>query len=233
MRFVLPPLPRTAIPVSGTDGFFPVGRVFCVGRNYADHAREMGGDPHKEPPFFFSKPGDAVVPLGGAVPYPQATSNLHHEVELVVALGGGGHDIAPDKALDLVWGYAVGIDLTRRDLQDSAKRAGRPWDMAKGFEASGPVGAITPAATTGALTSGAISLSVNGVPRQTGDLKDMIWPVSDVISFLSRLMVLRPGDLIFTGTPAGVGPVEEGDELRAEIAGLDPLTLTLVAGPVL
>jgi fumarylpyruvate hydrolase len=225
--------PRPTVPVRGSATPFPVRRIFCVGRNYADHAREMGSDPNREPPFFFSKPQDAIVPLGGEVPYPLATRNLHHEVELVVALGLGGHHIARERALDHVWGFAAGIDLTRRDLQTEARNTGRPWDMSKGFDASAPIGALTPIGDCGPMDKGAISLTVNGAPRQSGDLADMIWPVPDVIAFLSTLMVLQPGDLIYTGTPAGVGAVVEGDELRAEIDGLDPLVVTIAPGPVL
>ncbi|WP_413204441.1 fumarylacetoacetate hydrolase family protein [Rhodospirillum sp. A1_3_36] len=225
--------PRPALPLRGSSALFPARRVFCVGRNYADHAREMGSNPDREPPFFFSKPQDALVPLGGNVPYPMATKSLHHEVELVVALGQGGHHIPLDRAMDHVWGFAVGIDLTRRDLQTEARNTGRPWDMSKGFDASAPIGALSPLAECGPMMKGAISLAVNGTLRQTGRLEDMIWPVPDVIAFLSTLMVLQPGDLIYTGTPAGVGAVVEGDELRAEVEGLEPLVVTIVPGPVL
>lgn len=205
-----------------------VRRVFCVGQNYAAHAREMGADPSRAPPFFFTKPADAVVP-GPEVPYPSRTDNLHHEVELVVALGAGGRDIPVAAALDHVFGYAVGLDLTRRDLQAEAKAAGRPWDMAKGFDASGPLGLITPAAAIGHPQSGAIVLDVNGQTRQSGDLSDMIWSVAEVIAALSAFVALEAGDLIFTGTPEGVGAIAPGDVLAARIDGLSPLTVRIGA----
>jgi fumarylpyruvate hydrolase len=208
------------VPVTGTDKKFPVRRIFCVGRNYAAHAREMGGDPNREPPFFFTKPADAVVTGGADTPYPQATENLHHEMELVVAIGTGGTDIAPEQALAHVFGYAAGIDLTRRDLQDAAKAARRPWDMSKGFDASAPIGAIAPAAGIGHPAVGRIALTVNGEARQEGDLKDQIWQVPEIIAALSRLVALAPGDLIFTGTPDGVGPLQRGDVVVGEIAGV-------------
>ena len=200
---------QVAVPVSG-GGLFPVRRVFCVGRNYAAHAREMGSDPDREPPFFFCKPADAVV-TGEEVNYPPATENLHHEMELVVAIGAAGEDVAAADALALVFGYAAGLDLTRRDLQDAAKAARRPWDMSKGFDQSAPVGEIAPARAIGHPAEGRISLRVNGELRQQGDLADQIWPVPEVISALSKLVRLQPGDLIFTGTPDGVGPLVAGD----------------------
>lgn len=223
--FVLPPAPPTVV-LTGSGDLFPVRRVFCVGRNYAEHAREMGSNPDREPPFFFAKPADAVV-SGPSVPYPPATANLHHEVELVAAIGRGGTNIPVDAALDHVWGYTVGLDLTRRDLQDIAKKGGRPWDMAKGFDASGPVGVLQPAATIGHPGKGAITLDVNGQRRQTGDLADMIWSVAEVVAHLSGLVALAPGDLIFTGTPAGVGAVVRGDRLEARIDGVGVLSVTL------
>lgn len=208
------------------DRAVAVRRVFCVGQNYAAHAREMGADPTRAPPFFFTKPADAIVP-GPAVPYPPRTGNLHHEVELVVALGAGGRNVATDRALDLVFGYAVGIDLTRRDLQAEAKAAGRPWDMAKGFDASGPLGLIVPAAAIGHPAAGAIALDVNGQARQSGDLADMIWNVPEIIAALSAFVALEAGDLIFTGTPEGVGPVTRGDVLSARIDGLPALEVRI------
>lgn len=218
---------RPPVLAPTTDGDeFAVRRVFCVGQNYAAHAREMGADPSRAPPFFFTKPVDAIVP-GGAVPYPSATTNLHHEVELVVALGAGGRDVSVAAAPGLVFGYAVGLDLTRRDLQAAAKAAGRPWDMAKGFDASGPLGLIAPAARIGPLETGAISLTVNGAARQSGDLSDMIWSVAEIIAALSGLVALEAGDLIFTGTPEGVGPVVPGDRLAARIAGLPDLDVVI------
>ncbi len=217
--YVLPPPPIAAIPVAG-GGLFAVRRVFCVGRNYAAHAREMGGDPSREPPFFFMKPADALVADGAATPYPPATGNLHHEMELVVAIGTGGAAIAAATALSHVFGYAAGIDLTRRDLQDEAKAARRPWDMSKGFDASAPIGLIAPAAAIGHPAAGVISLTVNGETRQQGDLADQIWNVPEIIAALSRLVTLAPGDLIFTGTPDGVGPLQRGDTAIGTIAGV-------------
>lgn len=223
--FVIAPPAQPIVPVVG-GGTFPIRRIFCVGRNYAAHTREMGGDPNREPPFFFTKPGDAVITTG-SVPYPVATENVHHEMELVVAIGTGGTSINADAALDHVYGYAAGVDLTRRDLQDEAKSLRRPWDMSKGFDASAPIGAITPVARTGHPSSGRIVLSVNGERRQGGDLADMIWPVPDVIAFLSRLVTLQPGDLIYTGTPDGVGPVRRGERVVGTIDGVGELAFTL------
>jgi fumarylpyruvate hydrolase len=217
--FVIPPPVVAAVPVAG-GGVFPVRRVYCVGRNYAEHAREMGHDPDAEPPFFFSKPPDALVTDGADTPYPPATADLHHEMELVAAIGTEGADIAPEDALGHVWGYAAGIDLTRRDLQAEAKRLARPWDMAKGFDFSAPIGAIAPAARIGHPTSVRIGLSVNGAVRQAGDLNAMIWSVAPIVAYLSRYVRLEPCDLIFTGTPAGVGAVARGDRLRGEIEGV-------------
>jgi fumarylpyruvate hydrolase len=215
--YVTAPPPQIAVPVQG-GGLFPVRRVYCVGRNYAAHAREMGGDPSREPPFFFTKPADALVTGGADTPFPVASENLHHEVELVVAIGQGGADISVETALAHVFGYAVGLDLTRRDLQDQAKAARQPWDMAKGFDASGPIGIIVPVHEH--LSAGRITLQVNGQVRQSGELQDMIWPVPDIIAALSRLVRLAPGDLIFTGTPDGVGPLQRGDVLRGEVGGV-------------
>jgi fumarylpyruvate hydrolase len=217
--FVIGPPPQITVPVQG-GGLFPVRRVYCVGRNYAAHAREMGGDPAREPPFFFSKPADALVTSGADTPYPPGSKNLHHELELVLAIGLGGADIPAETALSHVFGYAVGLDLTRRDIQEQAKAARQPWDMAKGFDASGPIGTITPSAGIGHPASGRIALTVNGQTRQAGDLRDMIWPVPDIIASLSRLVRLAPGDLIFTGTPDGVGPLHRGDSVRGEVEGV-------------
>ncbi len=228
MRFVISPSEPVCLTIAGSDDLFPVNRAFCIGRNYADHAIEMGGNPDREEPFFFMKPAGAIVPGGGRLPYPPATENLHHEVELVVALAKGGRDISVKGALDLVYGYAVGIDLTRRDLQDVAKKAGRPWDMAKGFDASGPVGALTPATKCGHLEDAAITLSVGGETRQSGNINQMIWKTAEAIAYLSRLVALKPGDLLFTGTPAGVGPIARGERVHCEIAGLPPMDCQLV-----
>jgi fumarylpyruvate hydrolase len=215
----------TTVAVTGTDAVFPVARVFCVGRNYAEHSIEMGHDPDREPPFFFMKPADAVVPTG-TLPFPTQTQDLHHEVELVVALAEGGRDIPVERALDHVFGYAVGLDMTRRDLQAVAKKAGRPWDMAKGFDQSAPTGEIRVVEDIGHPTKGAIWLRINGEPRQEGDLDQQIWKVPETISFLSTLVALRPGDLIMTGTPKGVGRVEPGDRLEGHIDGVGDLSVS-------
>jgi fumarylpyruvate hydrolase len=214
----------TTVAVAGTDAVFPVARVFCVGRNYAEHSIEMGHDPDREPPFFFMKPADAVV-ANGRLPFPTQTQELHHEIELVVALGEGGRDIPVERALDHVFGYAVGLDMTRRDMQTVAKKAGRPWDMAKGFDQSAPTSAIRVVEEIGHPTKGAVSLHINGEPRQEGDLDQQIWKVPETISFLSTLVTLRPGDLIMTGTPKGVGPVEPGDHLEGHIDGVGDLSV--------
>ncbi len=225
--FLFPPAPPSSVAIIGNSARFPVRRIFCVGRNYADHAREMGHNPDREAPFFFSKPADAVVPDGAAIPYPPDTQNLHYEIELVVAIGTGGVNIPAERALQHVFGYGVGIDLTRRDLQGIAKAAGRPWDLAKGFDLSAPMGPLTPAAAGGRGDQGRIWLSVNGQEKQQGDLADMIWPVPDVIAFLSRSVALMPGDLIMTGTPAGVGPLLPGDQVVGGIDGLGTLHLSI------
>ena len=228
MSFVIPPSPLPSVEVAGSDARFPVHRIYCVGRNYAKHAREMGMDPDREPPFFFSKPADAIVANGTPVPYPPRTSNLHHEIELVVAIGTGGRDIPLDSALAHVYGYAVGLDLTRRDLQFAARDQGRPWDVSKGFDHSAPVSAIRPAAEMGHPEQGAIWLEVNGEARQRANLSEMIWSVPEIVAELSSYYELRPGDLIFTGTPEGVGPVTRGDSLVGGIDGLETLRITIV-----
>jgi fumarylpyruvate hydrolase len=228
MSFVIPPSPLPSVEIAGSDARFPVHRIYCVGRNYAKHAREMGMDPDREPPFFFSKPADAIVANGTPVPYPPRTSNLHHEIELVVAIGTGGRDIPLDSALAHVYGYAVGLDLTRRDLQFAARDQGRPWDVSKGFDHSAPVSAIRPAAEMGHPEQGAIWLEVNGEARQRANLSEMIWSVPEIVAELSTYYELRPGDLIFTGTPEGVGPVTRGDSLVGGIDGLETLRITIV-----
>jgi fumarylpyruvate hydrolase len=220
MSFVIPAAPSASVEVSGRTERFPVHRIYCVGRNYAAHAREMGGSPEREPPFFFSKPADAIVANGVAVPYPQRTSNLHHEIELVVAIGRGGRAIQVDDALDHVYGYAVGNDLTRRDLQTAARDSGKPWDVAKGFDRSAPISAIHPVSDVGHPRRGAIWLKVNGAERQRADLAEMIWSVPEIVAELSTYYALVPGDLIFTGTPAGVGALKRGDEIEGGIDGL-------------
>lgn len=214
------------LPIAGSDAMFPVRRIFCVGRNYAEHAREMGNDPDKEPPFFFTKPADAAIQSGQTIPFPVSTENLHHEAELVVAIGKVGHDIAVADHTKHIWGYAAGNDLTRRDLQADAKAARRPWDMAKGFDHSAVIGALHSASGTGLMTKGRIACSVDGDIRQDSDLAEMIWPTADVIAFLSRLITLQPGDLIMTGTPAGVGKIMPGQSCSVTVQGLSPAKVT-------
>ena len=230
MSFVIPPPQQPSLSVEGTSERFPLHRIYCVGRNYAEHTREMGGDPDRSPPFFFMKPADCIVEDGGSLPYPPATSDLHHEVELVVALGKSGANIPLAQALEHVYGYAVGIDLTRRDLQADAKEKRQPWDAGKGFRHSAPCGALRPVPVVGHPDAGTIELKVDGEVRQTGDLKQMIWTVPEVISFLSGLFTLEAGDLIFTGTPAGVAAVAPGARLEASVAGLAPLSVTIEGG---
>ncbi len=227
MGFAVPPAPQVVVPVVDGGAGFPVRRVYCVGQNYALHVAEMGGD-GREPPFFFSKPADALVPGGGDVAYPPRTANLQHEVELVVALAKGGSDIPAEKALNHVFGYAVGIDLTRRDLQSQAKEKGRPWDMSKGFDQSGPLSVLVPAAASGHPSSGRIWLKVNGVTKQDGDLGQMTWNVAEIIANLSSYVSLAAGDLIFTGTPAGVSTIVRGDMLECAIDGIGKLAVRLV-----
>lgn len=222
------PGPVPAIPVVGRKEKFPVHRIYCVGRNYAAHAREMGKDPDKEPPFFFLKPADAVLPGGGAMHYPPGTENLHHEIEMVVAIHREGRNIPADKALDHVYGYAVGLDMTRRDLQFKARDMGRPWDFGKAFDESAPIAPIYPVASHGHHSTGQIWLKVNGETRQQADLTELIWSVPDTIAFLSGYYLLKPGDLIFTGTPAGVGAVKRGDRMTGFVEGLGELTVTVV-----
>jgi fumarylpyruvate hydrolase len=243
--YLFDPPAVAAVPVEGQSAVFPVRRILCVGRNYAAHRREMGGD-DRDPPFFFAKPADAIVacapsggasrseggriaggdPGGGDVAYPPKTANLHHEIELVVALKAGGKDIAVDKALDLVFGYAVGVDMTRRDLQNAARDKGQPWDASKGFDASAPISAIKP--WTGAPPQGRIKLSVNGETRQDATVADMIWNVPEIVSEASRLWTLAPGDLIYTGTPEGVGPLVRGDRVEGEVEGVGALSFKVV-----
>ncbi|MFK0300599.1 fumarylacetoacetate hydrolase family protein [Brevundimonas sp. NPDC090276] len=214
------PVTQPTAEIAGDARRFPIRRIFCVGKNYADHAREMGGDPTREPPFFFSKPADAVVAGTAEIAMPSRTANLHHEIELVVALGQGGADIAPEDALAAVFGYAVGNDLTRRDLQADAKAGARPWDMAKGFDHSAVLSPIRPVAENGHPSTARIWLSVNGAMRQDGDIADMIWPVADIIAELSTYVELQPGDLIYTGTPSGVGRISAGDVVEGGIDGI-------------
>ncbi|MBC9073096.1 fumarylacetoacetate hydrolase family protein [Thauera sp. CAU 1555] len=229
-KYVIAAPAQPAVPVVG-GGLFPVRRIYCVARNYAAHAREMGADPTRESPFFFTKPADAVLSVAegecGRFPYPPATRSVDHELELVVALGAGGADLSAEQAAGCIWGYAVGLDMTRRDLQAEAKAKGRPWDIGKAFDGAAPISAIVPAAGK-VLAAGEISLQVNGETRQHGDLADMIWSVPEVIAFFSRYYRLMPGDLIFTGTPEGVGPVVPGDRLSGRIAGVGTLEIEVV-----
>lgn len=214
------------LPVAESNKVFPVGRIYCVGRNYAEHAREMGHDPDREPPFFFMKPADAIIASGSTIPYPQITKDLHHEIEMIVAIGKGGANIAPEKALDHVFGYGVGLDMTRRDIQGEAKKMGRPWEMGKAFDNSAPCTALKTVEMIGHPAKGAIWLKINGEVRQKGDLSEMIWNVPDTIAYLSNLITLRPGDLIMSGTPAGVGPVQRGDRLEGHVDGVGDLTVS-------
>ncbi len=227
MTNAIPAVPEPTFATVKSGGRFPVRRVFCIGQNYAAHAREMGAVPSRDAPFFFTKWAEAVVPTGSTIAYPPGTSDFQHEAELVVAIGRGGRAIPVDRALDHVFGYAAGLDMTRRDLQAKAKATGRPWDVSKNFEQSAPLGTIHEVADCGHLGTGRISLTVNDAVRQDGDLADMIWSVSELISFLSGLYRLEPGDLIFTGTPAGVSPVVVGDRLRVSIGGLTPLEISI------
>jgi fumarylpyruvate hydrolase len=228
MQYVIQAEERASVAVAGSAAGFPVRRIFCVGQNYADHAREMGGDPDRQPPFFFCKPADAVHAAGTPWPYPPRTQDLHHEIELVVALARGGRSIDVGSALDCVYGYAVGIDWTRRDLQAAAKKAGRPWDAAKGFDHAATIGPIHPANTVGHPARGRIWLAVDDVVRQDGDIAQLIWSVPEVIAELSTLFDLRAGDLIYTGTPAGVGAVQRGQRVSGGIDGLGEIAVSIV-----
>lgn len=233
MNYIFPPMSVVGLPIHDTDQFFPVRRVYCVGRNYADHAREMGSDPTREPPFFFCKANDAqsIIPVSpnkvNDLPYPPKTQNLHYEVELVVAIGQDGANLSAEQAKDLIFGYAVGLDMTRRDLQNAMKQNGRPWEIGKAFDYAAPIGEIYPVATVD-IQNAAISLSVNGEPKQQGNINQLIWNVAETIANLSELFELRAGDLIFTGTPAGVGAVVKGDTLLAQIDGLGNIELVVV-----
>jgi len=226
MSYAVTPPDQVAIPVEGGDELFPVRRIYCVGRNYAEHAREMGFDPDREPPFFFMKPADAVQPDGAAIPYPPMTENFHYEIELVIALGKGGKNIAVENALSHIFGYAVGIDLTRRDVQMEARKMGRPWDMGKGFDKSALCGPIHRAAGI-AVDKGKIWLKVNGDTKQTSDLSKLIWSVPEVIAYLSTYIELAPGDLIYTGTPEGVGPIVPGDKIIGHVDGVGDISMTV------
>jgi fumarylpyruvate hydrolase len=230
MQFAFPPQPAAVVPVAGSNDVFPVHRIYCVGRNYVEHAKEMGAT-GREAPFFFMKPADAVLPVPhgtvGEMPYPPMTNDLHHEIELVVAIGKGGKNIAAADAMQHVWGYAVGIDMTRRDLQGEAKKSGRPWCTGKGFDYSAPIAPIHPIEETGPINQAAIHLNVNGAPRQKSDVEKLIWNVAETIEHLSKYYELQPGDLVFTGTPEGVAAVKQGDLLEGGIAGLGDLRLKI------
>jgi len=225
--FAFTPPPQPSVAVAGSGERFPVRRVYCVGRNYAAHAREMGADPTREPPFFFMKPADAVVDDGATLEYPPETGNLHHEVELVVAIGRAGFAVPADEALGLVWGYGAGLDLTRRDLQTQAKDAGKPWEWGKAFDHSAPCAPLVAVAAAGHVNKGRIWLSVNGAVRQDADVGQLTWSPAEVIAAISRSMRLEPGDLIYTGTPAGVGPLVRGDRVEGAVEGLPPIRLSI------
>lgn len=228
MEYAVPFAGISTVPVIGSDSVFPVRRIYLVGRNYAAHAREMGHDPDREAPFFFQKPADALLLPGNDFPYPSKSSDVHHEIEMVVALGKGGADIAEADALSHVFGYAVGVDMTRRDLQGEAKKMGRPWEVGKAFESSAPISAIKPAAEIGHPNAGRVWLEINGELRQEGDLNQLIWNVPETISYLSGLFTLAPGDLIYSGTPSGVGPVQRGDTLSGGVDGVGNIELRVI-----
>jgi fumarylpyruvate hydrolase len=232
MPFVFAPAAPVAVPIAGSQDAFPVRRVYCVGRNYAAHAREMGFDPDREPPFFFCKPADAVVPVTDGqtldLPYPPETANLHYEIELVAAIGKGGANITVDNALQHVWGYAVGLDMTRRDLQMKMREAGRPWELGKAFDQSAPIGPLHPAASVHGIGQAAIWLQVNGADKQRSDIGKLIWSVAETIAYLSKYFRLEAGDLIYTGTPEGVGPVVRGDTMVGGVDGLGTLSVRMV-----
>ncbi len=228
MGYVFTPPQTPTLPVVGRDDRFPIHRIYCVGRNSAAHAVEMGCDPDREPPFFFQKNPDTVVPNGGKCPYPDKSSDVHHEIEMVIALSSGGTDIPKESAMECVYGYAVGIDMTRRDLQGQAKKMGRPWEVGKAFESSAPCGAVVPASRIGHPQRGAVWLDVNDQRRQSGDLEQLIWKTPEIIGYLSGLFKLAPGDLIYTGTPAGVGPVQQGDRLHGAVEGIGEIRISVV-----
>ncbi|WP_282610466.1 fumarylacetoacetate hydrolase family protein [Pelagibius sp. Alg239-R121] len=228
MKYVFSPPKQTTIPVRGSDEVFPVHRIYCVGRNYAAHAIEMGHDPDREPPFFFQKNPGNILLEGEDFPYPGKTSDVHHEIELAVALKSGGSDIPVEAALDCVFGYGVSLDMTRRDLQGQMKKLGRPWEIGKAFENSAPCSALIPAGDTGHPDHGAVWLKINDEVRQEGDLNQMIWKIPEMISYLSELFTLQAGDIILTGTPAGVGPVQRGDRLHGHVEGVGDLKITVV-----
>ncbi len=229
--FAFTPPATVSLAIANSGKRYPVRRIYCIGRNYEAHVREMGHDPDRSPPIYFCKPTDSVVEIPfegtGYFPYPVATENCHHEIELVIAIGKGGRNIAPNSAADHIFGYAIGVDMTRRDLQRAAAQAGQPWETGKAFDSSAPIGPVHSKEETGEITSGAISLSVNGMPRQSSDLSNLIWDVNEIISSLSQLFELQPGDLIFTGTPEGVGSVDRGDTMTCSVAGLGELSIQI------
>jgi len=227
MEFIFPPQKQTTLPIRGKDAVFPVNRVYCVGRNYAAHAIEMGHDPNKEPPFFFQKNPDNIIPEGTDFPYPSMTKDVHHEIELVVALKSGGDNIPADKALDCVYGYGVALDMTRRDLQGQMKKLGRPWEIGKAFERSAPCSEIVSAEDIGHPNEGAVWLKINGETRQEGDLNQLIWKTAEMISYLSDLFTLHSGDVILTGTPSGVGPVNRGEKMHGHVEGVGELRVNV------
>jgi fumarylpyruvate hydrolase len=228
MSYIFEPLPIPSLPIAGSEQRFPVHRIYCVGRNYAEHAIEMGFDPTREPPFFFQKNPDNILPPGKDFPYPSQSEDVHFEIEMVVALGKGGTDVPVEKALDLIYGYGVGLDMTRRDLQGVAKKMGRPWEVGKAFEASAPCSALVPVSEIGHPDKGNVWIDVNGERRQTGDLDQMIWKVPEMIAYLSALFTLQPGDLIFSGTPAGVGAVKRGDHLKGGVDKVGEIELRVI-----
>ncbi len=228
MTYVIDPPAVSSLAIEGESRRFPIRRIYCIGRNYAEHAREMGHDPDREPPFFFMKPADAILAAGADFPYPPGTKDVHHEIELVAALKSGGKDIAEADALSHVYGYGVGLDMTRRDLQGEAKKMGRPWDVGKGFDQSAPCAALKPVSAIGHPAKGRIWLDVNGVAKQEGDLADLIWSIPEMIAYLSRLFELKAGDIIMTGTPAGVGPVKRGDTLKGGVEGVGTISTKVV-----
>lgn len=228
MTYVIDPPAVSSLAIEGESKRFPIRRIYCIGRNYAEHAREMGHDPDREPPFFFMKPADAILAAGADFPYPPGTKEVHHEIELVAALKSGGKDIAEADALSHVYGYGVGLDMTRRDLQGEAKKMGRPWDVGKGFDQSAPCAALKPVSAIGHPAKGRIWLDVNGVAKQEGDLADLIWSIPEMIAYLSRLFELKAGDIIMTGTPAGVGPVKRGDTLEGGVEGVGTISTKVV-----
>lgn len=233
MKYAVPPAPVHTLAIAGSEERFPVNRIFCVGRNYAAHAREMGRDPDREKPFFFMKPANATVSVENGeatIPYPPKTANFHHEIELVVAIGKGGANIPVEQALDYVYGYAVGLDMTRRDIQLEARDKGRPWEFGKSFAQSAPIGPIHTAAEVGHLREGAIALTVNGAARQSSDISKLIWSVAESIAYLSEYETLEPGDIIMTGTPEGVNAVVAGDVMQGSVAGLTPVTVRVAQG---